>query len=104
MDSYQAVYDATRSRIGHFDGDGLQREIASRFDISYAVERVKDEFMSVAYEQMRPSVIYKPSVSVDGNQWCALYGKDLQSGVSGFGDSVSEAMDDFDKEWVKKLK
>lgn len=50
-----------------------------------------------AYE--RPSVLYKPKISIDENQWCALYGDDLQNGVAGFGRSPEEAMWDFDKNW-----
>lgn len=38
-----------------------------------------------------------------GNQWCALYGDDLQSGVAGFGSSPQEAMFDFDLAWREKL-
>lgn len=28
----------------------------------------------------------------DGNQWCVLFGEDLQVGVAGFGDSPHEAI------------
>ncbi len=34
---------------------------------------------------------------VDGTKWCFLWGADLQSGVAGFGDTVVEAMHNFDK-------
>ncbi len=54
-----------------------------------------------AYE--RPSAIYRPSLHIDGNQWCALYGDNLQDGVAGFGDSPAAAMWDFDKAWAAKL-
>jgi hypothetical protein len=37
---------------------------------------------------------------MDGNQWCALYGDNLQDGVCGFGDSPAAAMQDFDMAWV----
>ena len=50
-----------------------------------------------------PSVIWKPRLFIDGNQWCALYGEDLQSGVAGFGASPAHAMWDFDKAWSTKL-
>jgi len=30
----------------------------------------------------------------DGNQWCALYGEDLQSGIAGFGNTPFLAMAD----------
>jgi len=51
-----------------------------------------------------PSVLYRPCLSPDGNQWCALYGKNLQEGVAGFGDSPADAMRDFDKNWLMVLK
>ena len=50
-----------------------------------------------------PSAIYRPRLSVDGDQWCALYGDDLQSGVAGFGKSPADAMWDFDLNWHAKL-
>ncbi len=50
-----------------------------------------------------PSVLYRPGLSIDGNQWCALYGENLQAGVAGFGDSPEEAMADFDRAFAKKL-
>lgn len=51
----------------------------------------------------RPSAVFRPSLSVDGNQWCALYGANLQEGVAGFGDSPADAMWDFDRNWHAKL-
>jgi CII-binding regulator of phage lambda lysogenization HflD len=51
----------------------------------------------------RPSAIYKPALSIDGNQWCALYGENLQNGVAGFGDSPADAMAAFDKAWTTKI-
>lgn len=50
-----------------------------------------------------PSVLYRPRLFIDGNQWCALYGENLQDGVAGFGDSPAEAMLEFDRNWNKKL-
>ena len=50
-----------------------------------------------------PSAIFRPSLSIDGNQWCALYGDNLQDGVAGFGDSPAAAMGDFDRNWYAKL-
>lgn len=31
----------------------------------------------------------------DGNQWCYLYGDDIQSGICGFGNTIKEAAFDF---------
>jgi hypothetical protein len=32
------------------------------------------------------------TVSLDGNQWCALLGGNLQEGIAGFGDTPAEAL------------
>ena len=61
-------------------------------------------FQTMIWEYERPSVIFRPKVFMDGNQWCALYGDNLQDGVSGFGNSPAEAVYDFDKSWSAKLK
>lgn len=53
--------------------------------------------------KLKPHYLYKPTLSMDGDQWCALYGENLQDGVAGFGKSPEEAMEDFDKNWRKKL-
>jgi hypothetical protein len=47
----------------------------------------------------RPSVLYRPKLSIDGNQWCALYGDNLQDGCAGFGNTPADAMWDFDRNW-----
>lgn len=50
-------------------------------------------------EENRPSVLYRPAISLDGNQYCALYGEDLMAGCAGFGTTIEAAMRDFDKNW-----
>lgn len=103
-DSYQAIYDAVRSRISGGDiGAIVEGVIRQSFDISFAVDGVAYEFKRAAYEQQRPSVIYRPSLSIDGNKWCALYGDNLQDGFAVFGDSPQEAMLNFDAQWGKAL-
>lgn len=47
-----------------------------------------------------PSAVYRPTLTIDGNQWCALYGESLQDGVAGFGDTPAAAMREFDKAWA----
>lgn len=54
-------------------------------------------------ELLRPSIMIKPRLFVDGDQWCALFGDDLQNGVAGFGDSPDYAYRDFDKNWREPL-
>lgn len=104
MDSYQPFYDAARSKMSFFDGSLLIQEIAGRFDFSHYAEIIKNDALNITYEMQRPAVLFKPKLYVDGNQWCAVYGDDIQNGVAGFGDSPSKAMTDFDNEWVKNLK
>lgn len=58
---------------------------------------------NAAGEYERPSVVMRPKIFIDGNQWCALYGDSLQEGVAGFGDSPAKAMWDFDRAWSKAL-
>lgn len=49
--------------------------------------------------KMRPSVIWRPSIAQDGQQWRVLYGENLQDGVAGYGETPEKAMADFDKNW-----
>ncbi|SDS77997.1 hypothetical protein SAMN05216496_2404 [Pseudomonas sp. Z003-0.4C(8344-21)] len=56
-------------------------------------------FSSINECMTEPSVLYRPTLSIDGTRWCALYGSDMQTGVAGFGDSPSEAMCDFNRNW-----
>lgn len=102
-DSYQAIYDATRSRLQNCDVGQAIRD-AAHLDASFAIESVRNEFIFAAGRMMAPSAIYRPAISIDGNKWCALYGENLQDGVAGFGDSPAEAMDDFDRAWNEKLR
>lgn len=54
-------------------------------------------------EGFRPSNMYRPRLSIDGDQWSALHGDNLQDGVCGFGDSPDAAYKDFDRAWYTKL-
>jgi len=53
--------------------------------------------------RIEPSYLYRPRLFIDGSEWCALYGENLQDGVAGFGRSPAEACDAFDKAWHQKL-
>jgi hypothetical protein len=98
-DSYQAIYDAVRSRISNGNvGEVVSEAARNAFDISHRVEMVSNEFMTAAYEMSRPSTIYRPEVSKDGDMWLAIYG-DLPTGVVGAGRTPAEAMAEFDKAW-----
>ena len=71
--------------------------------IAHAAEMTQETIRYVASSYERPSVLFRPKLSVDGDQWCAMYGDDLQSGVGGFGDSPEKAMYDFDRAWCATL-
>ena len=107
MDTHQAIYDAVRSKISGGNIDEAVRSAIQSLDIGHYVAMVaataESSMAEIVQEQIRPSVLFKPSLTVDGNQWCALYGKNLQDGVAGFGDSPAEAMKDFDCSWRASL-
>jgi hypothetical protein len=103
-DSYQAIYDAVRSRISNGNVGEIIRDVAfDAFDISNVKAILQQEFCVAAAEMCRPSTIHRPALSIDGNKWCALYGENLQDGVAGFGDSPDEAFRAFDAAWFEKL-
>ena len=104
-DSYQAIYDAVRSRIHGADvGQAVESAMREAFGMaSHHMQCIVEEWCRASHEHQRPSAVYKPSISIDGDQWCALYGDNLQDGVAGFGDSPADAMDDFDRNWMTKL-
>ena len=103
MDSYQAVYDAVRSKISGCNVGEIVREAAERaFDVSNILPHLQQEIYSVSYSIQRPHVLMRPSVYPDGNKWCVLYGDDLQNGVAGFGDTPEKAMADFDNNWTQQ--
>jgi hypothetical protein len=52
----------------------------------------------------RPSVIYKPNISRDGEMWSVLLGNNIQEGVSGFGATPEAAMAAFDTAWITPVK
>lgn len=71
--------------------------------VAHAAAMTQETLRYAIGQYERPSVLFRPRLSIDGNQWCALYGDDLQSGVAGFGDSPELAMYDFDVAWSAKL-
>lgn len=67
------------------------------------IAAAQQSFQHMAECLTEPSAMYRPSLSIDGDKWCALYGENLQDGVAGFGDSPAEAMQNFNKAWRQKL-
>jgi hypothetical protein len=103
MDAYQATYDAVRSRISGGDiGSAVERAMRDA-NLSHYAEMAMRAAQEAASDAVRPHVLMRPTISQDGNQWCALYGENLIDGVSGFGDSPYRAMAAFDVAWETKL-
>lgn len=69
--------------------------------ICFAADQAKAAWQEAAWEHMRPCVVFKPTLSKDGDMWCALFGENLQEGVAGFGETPSKAMYAFDAAWNK---
>jgi len=100
--SYQAIYDAVRSRISGGDIGHAVEQAFQRADIGFQFQRALQNLEMAGADMSRPSVLFKPKLTKDGNQWCALYGENLQDGCAGFGDSPEKAMLEFDKAWVEQ--
>lgn len=60
-------------------------------------------WQQAASAQERPSVLWKPRLFRDGDQWCALLCENIQEGVVGFGSSPDAAMQAFDVSWREDL-
>jgi hypothetical protein len=103
MDSYQAVFDAVRSKISGGDVDSAIRSAISDMNLSHYVDQVMLAYKEALAEQMRPCILLRPELKIDGDRWCALYGENLQDGIAGFGKSPSDAMHDFDKAYHTNL-
>ena len=80
--------------------DEFQRMAADA--ICHAADLARMSWQEAAYEMQRPSVVFKPILSKDGNMWCALFGENLQEGVAGFGPRPADAMWAFDTAWLSE--
>jgi len=98
IDSYQAVYDAVRSKISGCDIGNAIESVIRNENIGHYFQMACDAIQQSAYEHARPSAVFKPTLTQDGNAWLAVYG-DLPTGVVGCGNSPSDAMYDFDRAW-----
>jgi len=104
MEAYQPIYDAVRSRLSNGDIGQAVEAVLREANFSHYFERAAILITEVATKAAdayaEPSAVYRPALSIDGNQWCALYGANLQDGIAGFGDTPSAAMREFDKAWA----
>lgn len=65
------------------------------------LQRIQGEISDLVHELLRPSRLFKPSLSREINGWMAVYGESCEK-VEGFGESPELAMIDFDKAWHSK--
>jgi hypothetical protein len=104
MDAYQPIYDAVRSRLSNGDigqaVEAVMREANLAHYVECAATLIGYEATKAAEAYTAPSAVYRPALKMDGNQWCALYGDNLQDGIAGFGDTPAAAMREFDKAWA----
>lgn len=101
MDVYQPIYDAVRSRLSNGDIGAAIETVMRDANIGHHAEMAA-EIRQAASEYERPSVLYRPTLTLDGTAWCS--GENLQEGVAGFGDSPDLAMRDFDRAWYATTK
>jgi hypothetical protein len=59
--------------------------------------------IAIETAEMNLVALLKPRIFRDRNQWCVLYGDNLQDGVAGFGDSPRLAVYAFNKAWDTKV-
>lgn len=98
---YDATYNAVRSKMNHVDLDSVFQQHLQSMGISYDIQR---SVQNIEYEMTRPSVLFKPTIYIDGNMWCTLYGSNLQDGIAGFGKTPHEAFANFDSNYCEKIK
>lgn len=71
--------------------------------ICHAALMSQETFRQATEGYGTPSAIYRPKLFVDGSQWCALLGENIQVGVCGFGSTPYHAMAAFDRAWYAPL-
>jgi len=83
--------------------DQNSRELASRLHGDADIQHQSIMNRLIESEEYNLVALLKPEIFIDGDMWCVLWGKDLQSGVAGFGKSPILAIYDFNKSWEKEL-
>ena len=103
MSDYNAIYDAVRHSIRNCDIGAAVENVLRNENLGHYAMMASEVFRGAVSEYERPSVLYRPTLYVDGDKWCALFGENIQIGVVGFGASPDEAMRAFDTAWFEKL-
>jgi hypothetical protein len=84
-------------------GNAIESAIRE-MNLSHYVYQAMTVIGESACQHARPSAVFRPWIFIDGDQWCALYGENLQDGVAGFGSSPHRATYDFDLNWDAQIK
>ena len=58
----------------------------------------------IAKEEYNLLQMLKPKIFKDGNQWCVLYGENLQDGIAGFGSTPYKAILAFNSAFNEPIK
>ena len=77
----------------HYESELATRAHEAKLQAYYIAEDAERE-------RMRPFYLLRPKVFPDGDQWCVLYGENIQEGVCAFGDTPAKAATQFDVEWL----
>jgi hypothetical protein len=72
--------------------------------ICHAAQQAGYEIQCAAAQHGRPSAVFKPRLFIDGNEYCSLFGENIQDGVAGFGATPALAMQAFDENWHAPIK
>ena len=72
-----------------FEIESSQRQRFAELQHSIAMETLCLKTDMVLVESLHPTI------TKDGNQWCVLYGDNLQEGIAGFGETIHKAIIDF---------
>jgi hypothetical protein len=83
------------------------------FKIKTMTEERIDHMVLLHSERMRTAneqaeynkfAMLKPKLQRDGDQWCVLFGRNLQEGIAGFGSTPHEAIMDWNSQWHRPCK
>ncbi len=77
--------------------EDIQRQIAS--DAMHQNFLTGEHARMILSEQNDPYLLMKARLSKDGDQFCFLYGENIQEGIAGFGETPAKAALAFNREW-----
>ena len=66
------------------------------------IQHQEEMSLVVEKEEYNLFAMLKPKLCKDGNQWCCLYGENIQEGIVGFGDTPYLAILDWLGAWHKE--